>query len=227
MHISATTSLARRPIGTGPSAHRAGLSIVGTLLVGLLLIALAIGAASIGTYNGLVDRRESVDAATTEIQNQYKRRFDLIPDLVATVKGAANFEKDTITAVTNARAKVGQVALPDDLASDPEAMTKFMDAQGELGGALGRLLVVAENYPTLTATEGFRDLQSQLEGTENRISVARGDAIAAIKVHNAGVKRFPATVLAGMFGFEPMAQLDFSESVQDLETSPTVDFSDK
>ena len=193
----------------------------------VLVLGLGFGLMVMGTYNGMVDRREAVDASMTEIKNQYKRRFDLIPQLVETVKGAADFEQETITAVTAARAKVGSLQLPDDIASDPAAAEQFFAAQGELGGALGRLLVVAENYPNLTATDGFIELQDQLEGTENRVAVARRDAIEALKEHNAGVKRFPAVLIAGSMGFESLPQLEFDETDEALETAPTVDFSDE
>lgn len=206
---------------------RAGISAVGAVLGGFLFLLLILGLVSMNTYNGLVDRREGVDAAMTEITNQYKRRLDLVPQLVSTVKGAADFEKDTITAVTDARSRVGSIELPDDILSDPAMLEKFMAAQSELGGALTRLLAVAENYPNLTATAGFRDLQSQLEGTENRIAVARTDAITSLKAHNAGVKRFPAVLFAGAFGFESLPQLEFTDSAEDLETAPNVDFSDE
>ena len=204
---------------------RTGLSSVALVLGGLIALAVIGGLVYMKTYNGLVTRQEAVTASMTEIKNQYKRRYDLIPQLVETVKGAADFEQETITAVTAARARVGQMQLPEDLASDPAALQKFMDAQAELGGALSRLLVVAENYPQLTATAGFRDLQSQLEGTENRIAVARRDAIDALKDFNASVKRFPGSLVAGRHGIETLPQLEFAEDTADLETAPTIDFS--
>lgn len=213
-----------RPASAAALRRTGGIGL-GGVLVGLLVLVVVLVLMGTSTYNGLVDRREGVDASLTEIQNQYKRRFDLIPQLVNTVKGAADFEQETITAVTEARSKVGSIELPDSLASDPAVMERFMSAQGELGGALSRLLVVAENYPQLTATAGFRDLQSQLEGTENRIAVARGDAITSLKAHNSGVKRFPAVLFAAAMGFEPLPQLEFDESAEDLKTAPTVDFS--
>ncbi len=208
-----------------PSRNRAGISTLGAVVGGLLALTLVLGLVYMKTYNGLVNRSESVTASMTEIKNQYKRRNDLIPNLVSTVQGAADFEGGTITAVTEARARVGSLQLPADLASDPAAMEQFMAAQGELSGALSRLLVVAENYPNLTATQGYRDLQSQLEGAENRIAVARRDAIDAIASHNKGVKRFPAVMIAGGHGYVTLPALEFKETAQELDTVPAVDFS--
>ncbi len=143
----------------------------------ILVIAVLIGAVGFSTYNGLVSRHENVAAKWSQIDNEYKRRNDLVPNLVATVQGAANFEKSTLTAVTEARASVGRAQLPKDVPTDEKQLNAYIAAQQGLGSALGRLMVVAENYPDLKASAGFRDLQHQLEGTENRITVARTDYI--------------------------------------------------
>jgi LemA protein len=194
-----------------------GCLVVGGIIAVILLLFAGCG---VSTYNGLVTREEGVESAWSEIQNQYQRRFDLVPQLVATVQGAADFEKSTITEVTEARASVGRVAQPT-APEDPQQLAEYMRAQEQLSGALSRLLVVAENYPQLRATEGFRDLQAQLEGTENRIAVARRDYIESVRAFNTTVKRFPATVFAGMLGFEPKAQLEAPAGVTER---PDVEF---
>src|SRR5262245_5850372 len=140
---------------------------------GIALVAILILVWAAGKYNGLVRGEESVKSAWSQVENVYQRRLDLIPNLVATVKGVAEFEKSTYTAVTEARAKVGQIKVSPEMLNDPNAFAQFQRAQGELGSALSRLLVVAENYPQLKANQNFLDLQSQLEGTENRIAVER------------------------------------------------------
>src|SRR5476649_549467 len=154
------------------SAGKILLGIAG-LLIALIVIA---GLLVSGTYNRLVTLQQATDAQWAQVQNVYQRRADLVPNLVNTVAGAANFEKSTLAEITEARASVGRVQLPAGSApTDPAKFAEFEQAQAQLGGALSRLLVVAERYPTLTATAGFRDLQAQLEGTENRISVERGN----------------------------------------------------
>ncbi len=193
------------------------LVVVGVLLIVLLLF----GGCAAGQYNRIVEADTKVDAQSSEIQNQYKRRFDLVPQLVETVKGAANFEQSTITAVTEARASVGKLQLPDKLPEDAAALQQYFEAQQGLGAALSRLLVVAENYPELKATANFADLQSQLEGTENRIAIARGDYIGAVKEYNARIRRFPGNLIAGWFGFEPKPQLELGPEVT---TPPKVEF---
>ncbi|WP_221031465.1 LemA family protein [Actomonas aquatica] len=158
---------------------------------------------AIGTYNGLVTKEQSVDAAWAQVENVYQRRADLVPNLVATVSGAADFEKSTLTAVTEARASVGRAQLPSTGAPESAAaFAQFEQAQAQLGSALSRLLVTVERYPQLTATAGFRDLQAQLEGTENRISVERGNFNRAVQTYNTAIKRFPAVMVAGLFGHE-------------------------
>ena len=167
----------------------------------IVLLALATSLLTGCGYNQIQINDEQVNAAWSDVLNQYKRRADLIPNLVNTVSGAANFEKSTLAEITEARASVGRVQLPAGGApTDPAKFAEFEKAQGQLGGALSRLLVVAERYPNLTATAGFRDLQAQLEGTENRISVERGNFNTAVQAYNVAQKSFPAVIFAGMFG---------------------------
>lgn len=151
-------------------------------------------------YNEVIDKDEGVKAAWAEVQNQYQRRADLIPNLVKTVKGAANFEQETLQKVVDARSRVGQLNVDASTIDDPQKLKEFESAQGQLGSALSRLLVVAENYPQLKATEAFRDLQVQLEGTENRIAVARKRYIEQVGEYNKVVLRFPTSIGASMRG---------------------------
>jgi LemA protein len=168
---------------------------------GLAALALVIGLWIAGIFNSLVTLKQGTDAAWAQVENVYQRRADLVPNLVNTVSGAANFEKTTLTEVVNARASVGQVKLTAGGApTDAAQFEAFQKAQGQLGSALSRLLVVSERYPDLKATAGFRDLQVQLEGTENRIAVERGRFNEAVQAYNVAIKRFPAVILAGMFG---------------------------
>lgn len=159
-----------------------------------------------GTYNGLVDRAQAVDAQWAQVQNVYQRRADLVPNLVATVSGAANFEKSTLTEITEARASVGRAQIsPGAAPGDPAALAAFDNAQGRLSSALSRLLVVAENYPSLRATANFQELQAQLEGAENRIAVERGRFNELARDYNSAIKRVPAVFLAGIMGFKEKA----------------------
>ena len=167
------------------------------IIVGLILI---LGMWSCSGYNGLVKQDETVKNKWNDVQSSYQRRGDLIPNLVATVKGVANFEKSTLVDVTNARAKATSIQVdPNKLT--PENVQKFQSAQGELSGALSRLLVASERYPELKATENFSGLQAQLEGTENRISVARNDFNDAVTKYNTKIKQFPTSFIARMGGF--------------------------
>jgi LemA protein len=154
------------------------------------------------TYNGLVGKQEAVKGAWGQVQNVYQRRMDLVPNLVETVKGAAGFEKSTLTAVVDARARVGSLTVDKSVLEDPALFKRFDAAQSELSGALSRLLAVAENYPSLKATENFRDLQVQLEGTENRISVERRAFNEAVIAYNVAIRRMPANIVAGLAGFK-------------------------
>ena len=169
----------------------------GGLLVFVLLI---LGMTVMGSYNSLNSLSQAVDAQWGQVENVYQRRTDLVPNLVETVKGAAAFEKDTFTAVTEARAKVGQVTAGPKPTGDPAAMEKFQRAQEGLGSALSRLLVVVEKYPDLKATANFRDLQAQLEGTENRIAVERMRFNEAGRAFNTRRNSFPTVLIAGFFG---------------------------
>ena len=192
-----------------------------TLLIILGVLALLILSA-VGTYNGLVGNSQAVDASWAQVQNVYQRRADLIPNLVQTVQGAANFEKSTIVQVTEARASVGKVQINQNQApTDPAQLAEFQQAQGQLGSALSRLLVVAENYPDLKATANFRDLQAQLEGTENRISVERGRFNAAVQAYNTKIRTFPTVIFAGMLGFQ---QKPYFQATAGAETTPAVKF---
>jgi LemA protein len=173
----------------------------GGLIVLLVLITLIGGCNS---YNGLVAGSQNVDSKWAQVQNVYQRRFDLIPNLVNTVQGAANFEKSTITEVTQARASVGQVKIdPNKAPTDPAQLRQFQAAQDQLSSALSRLLVVAERYPELRATQNFRDLQAQLEGTENRIAVERKNFNDAVQGYNVSVQQFPGVLMARLFAFNP------------------------
>jgi LemA protein len=151
-------------------------------------------------YNEVIDRDEGVKAAWAEVENQYQRRADLVPNLVKVVKGAANFEKETLEAVVNARSKVGSMQVDSSTIDDPEKLKQFEQAQGQLSSALSRLLVVSENYPDLKSVAGFRDLQAQLEGTENRITIARRRFIESVQAYNQVVLRFPTSIGASMRG---------------------------
>lgn len=184
--------------------------IGGVLLLLVMMIA--------GSYNGMVASRESVNTAWSKVESQYQRRSDLIPNLVNTVKGAANFEQETLTKVVEARAKATQIKVD---ANNPDDIAKFQQAQSEVSSSLSRLLAVAENYPQLKATENFKDLQSQLEGTENRITVARNDFNDAARSYNTKIKSFPANLLAGMFGFK---ERPYFEADADAKKAPSVNF---
>jgi LemA protein len=174
------------------------------------------------SYNRLVTLEQNANKKWADVQSVYQRRADLIPNLVNTVQGAANFEKSTLTEVTNARASVGRVQLdPNKAPEDAAQLQKFQQAQGQLSNALSRLLVVSENYPQLRATAAFQNLQAQLEGTENRISVERNNYNAAVQELNTALERFPTNMLNKMFGFKPRA---FFQSEPSAEKAPTVNF---
>jgi LemA protein len=178
------------------TASRTGIIAI-AIVIGLFLV---VGMSCVGKYNGLVGLDQAAQAQWAQVENTYQRRADLIPNLVETVKGAAAFERDTIIAVTEARSRVGQLAPPRDVTSRAEQFQQYQQAQDQLGGALSRLLVVAEAYPNLTATQAFRDLQSQLEGTENRITVERMRYNEAARAFDTARATFPTSIIAGMFG---------------------------
>jgi LemA protein len=173
-------------------------------LAALFVVASAFLLASCGV-NTIPTYEEQAKAAWSEVQNQYQRRADLIPNLVETVKGYAKQEETVLTEVTNARAKATQVQIPADILTNPDALQKYQAAQGELGAALSRLLAITEAYPDLKSNQNFLALQSQLEGTENRISVARRDYIAAVQQYNTEVRTFPGRLWAMIYGAKPMA----------------------
>jgi LemA protein len=196
--------------------------IVGLVLVVVLVL---LGVSCVGSYNKLVRLDQGVDGQWAQVENAYQRRADLIPNLVATVKGAAKFEQDTLTAVTEARARVGQVSpqATEKIVNDPAAFAKFQQAQDGLSSALSRLLVVSERYPDLKATAAFRDLQVQLEGTENRISVERMRFNQTAQEFNTTRDSFPTVVLAGMFGGR-FAEKAYFHAQAGAEAPPTVKF---
>ncbi len=194
----------------------------GGLVVILLFVGLVVGLFFWGTYNKLVTIEQNVNKKWADVQSVYQRRADLIPNLVNTVAGAANFEKSTLTEVTNARASVGRMQInANEAPKTAEQLEEFQRAQGQLGNALSRLLVVSENYPDLKATRNFQELQAQLEGTENRISVERNNFNGAVQTYNTALKRFPTNMIGGMFGFQ---QRPFFQSQQGAETAPSVNF---
>src|SRR5450830_1549633 len=174
-------------------------------------------------YNTLQSNDEQIKSSWSEVLNQYQRRADLVPNLVNTVKGFAAQEKEVLLGVTNARAKVGSIQATPELLNSPEAFATFQAAQGELSGALSRLLVVSENYPQLKSDANFRDLQAQLEGTENRIAVARNRYIQAVKEYNVTVREFPTNLTAMLFGYKVKPSFTV-ENEKEISRPPTVDF---
>ena len=174
-------------------------------------------------YNTLQSNDEQIKASWSEVVNQYQRRADLVPNLVNTVKGFAAQEKDVLLGVTNARAKVGSIQATPELLNNPEAFARFQAAQGELSGALSRLLVVSENYPQLKSDANFRDLQAQLEGTENRITVARNRYIKSVQEFNVTVRSFPSNLTAMAFGYKTKPNFAV-ENEKEIAKPPQVDF---
>jgi LemA protein len=192
------------------------------LVFALLALAAVVGLPGCG-YNEFQTLDEQVNAAWSELLSQYQRRADLIPNIVATVKGEANFEQETLTKVIEARAKATQIQATPALVNDPEAFAKFQAAQGELGSALSRLLVVTENYPNLKANAAFQDLRVQLEGTENRIAVARNKYIAAVQQYNVKVRSVPTNFTAMIFGYKTKPNFSVANEAQ-ISTPPPVSF---
>jgi LemA protein len=191
-----------------------------------LALLLALATLSLGGcgYNTLQSTDEQIKAAWAEVINQYQRRADLIPNLVNTVKGFAAQEKDVLLGVTEARSKVGTIQATPELLNDPQAFTRFQQAQGELSSALSRLMVVVERYPDLKSNQNFRDLQAQLEGTENRIAVARNRYIKAVQEYNVVVRSFPSNITAMLFGHKEKPQFTVDDE-KAISKPPTVDFS--
>lgn len=192
-------------------------TIILLVIAGALLLLLFNGC---GSYNNMVNKQEATSSAWSQVENVYQRRLDLIPNLVNTVKGVANFEQKTLTDVINARASASQIKV-DASKLSTEQIQKFQSSQGELSQALGRLMVVAEQYPQLKATQNFLELQSQLEGTENRIAVERQKFNDIVKDYNSYIRSFPQVIYAGMFGFDKKG---YFEAVQGAEKAPEVKF---
>lgn len=191
-------------------------TIFGVIAGVVILLGMLIAA----SYNGLVTSRESVRTSVNNLQSQYQRRADLVPNLVKTVQGSANFEQETLTNVINARAKATQITI-DPSKATPEQIQQYQSAQGELSQALGRLIAVSENYPDLKTTAAFQDLMTQLEGTENRIQVARADYGKSAQAYNTRIQRFPTNISAGVFGFETYPYFTAEENAQN---APDVNF---
>lgn len=175
---------------------------------------------AVNVYNGLVENEETVESAWSQVENQYQRRADLVPNLVATVKGYATHESETLENVISARSRATQITI-DPSNVTPEQLAQYQAAQGELSQALGRLLAVAESYPDLKANENFRDLQSQLEGTENRIAIARQQFNDTAREYNTKVRRFPGNIIASIFGFE---RKPYFEADEESKHAPKVEF---
>ena len=189
-------------------------------LIAIIAAVVIIGGWAASAYNSMVQEQEKATTALANVQSTYQRRADLIPNLVETVKGYASHEKETLEGVVNARSKATQVTLdPENMT--PEKLQEFQKAQGELGAALGRLIAIQENYPDLKANENFRDLQVQLEGTENRINEARNTYNLVVQQYNVTIRRFPKNILAGLFGFDKMTKF---EAEAGAEKAPKVQF---
>ena len=193
----------------------------GKVLIGIGVVVLLVFY-GISVNNNLVEREEGVESAWAQVENQYQRRADLIPNLVNTVQGAANFEQETLTSVIEARSQATSVNISAADLNDPAKLQQFQQAQAQLSGALSRLLVTVERYPELKANNNFRDLQSQLEGTENRISTERKRFNDTAQAYNTSIRKFPTSFFAGLGGFERKA---YFEADQGAEQAPTVDFS--
>ena len=202
-----------------------GTKVILGIIGAIVLIAIVLGMSVVGPYNTLVRLDQAAQAQWAQVENVYQRRADLVPNLVETVKGASNFEKDTLTAVTEARAKVGQVTpgAMQNIVNDPAAFQRFQQAQDGLSSALSRLMVVAERYPELKATQNYRDLQVQLEGTENRIAVERMRFNESAQAFNTQRESFPTVFIAGFFGqrFQPKA---YFKAQTGAEKAPAVKF---
>lgn len=198
----------------------------GTIILLVILGVIVIGAFSAyswykNTYNNFITLEQKIEGDWAQVENQFQRRADLVPNLVNTVKGVADFEKETYTAVTEARSKVSQINVSPEMLDNPAAFQQFQNAQNELGNALSRLLVTVENYPQLKANENFLSLQAQLEGTENRISVARRSFNESVRSYNTAIKLFPASIVANLSGF---SDKEYFQADEGAETVPNVEF---
>jgi LemA protein len=187
------------------------------------LVAIAVALLAGCGYNEIQTKDEAAKSTWAEVLSQYQRRADLVPNLVNTVKGEANFEQETLTRVIEARAKATSIQVTPELANDPAALQKFQQAQGELSSALSRLLVVSENYPTLRANQGFQDLRAELAGTENRIAIARDRYIKTVQDYNVYVRQLPQNLTAKMFGYKEKPQFAVDNETT-IKTPPKVDF---
>jgi LemA protein len=215
--------LTKRSLSPGSDMPSFTRHLQRTALIG----AIAISASLTGCgYNDFQRLDETTKSAWSEVLNQYQRRADLIPNIVATVKGEANFEQETLTKVVEARAKATSIQATPELINNPEAFNKFQQAQGELSGALSRLLVVSENYPNLKANQGFQDLRVQLEGTENRITVARNRYIQSVQEYNVLTRSFPSNLTAMVMGYEVKPGFTVQNEAQ-ISQPPAVDFGGK
>lgn len=190
------------------------LLVVAVIVIGVIMW-------GVGIYNNIITQEEGVNQTWSQVENQYQRRMDLIPNLVNTVKGVADFEKSTYTAVTEARSKAGQIQLTSDDLTNPQKFQQFQAAQDNLSSALSRLLVTVENYPQLKANENFLQLQAQLEGTENRISVERRKFNLAVQDYNIFIRRFPARFIAGFAGFQ---EKQYFQATEGSDVAPKVEF---
>jgi LemA protein len=200
-----------------------GLGCVGAIVSALLLIVGVGGCWGVGIYNGLVDSEETVESQWAQVENTYQRRADLIPNLVRTVQGSADFERETLEAVVEARARVGQMNVSPEILENPGAFAQFEQAQDALSSALSRLLAVVERYPEIRSTAAFQDLMVQLEGTENRITVERMRYNEVARDFNAQVRRFPANLLIGLMGWD-FDQKAYFEAQEGADEAPEVDF---
>jgi LemA protein len=196
---------------------------IGCIVVVGVLVLLALW--GVGSYNGLIGAQQAVESQWAQVENTYQRRADLIPNLVASVRGSANFERETLREVVEARARVGQVntQATSEILNDPQKFAQFQQAQDQLSSALSRLLVVVERYPDLKSVQGFQNLMVQLEGTENRIATERRRFNEVAQDYNTRIKRFPTALFASMFGFQPRP---YFQSQPGAETAPKVDFGD-
>jgi len=194
-----------------------GLAVLGIVVIGVLILV----AWGVGVYNGIVSSDEAVKSAWGQVENQYQRRYDLIPNLVETVKGFAKQEREVLENVTAARARVGQLTVTPEVLNDPAAFARFQQAQDGLSSALSRLMAVVENYPQLKSNENFLTLQSQLEGTENRIAVARNRFNEQVREFNTRIRRFPGSIIAGMTGFQ---EAQYFQAAPEAQKAPQVKF---
>jgi LemA protein len=208
-----------------PSRKEIAMKRYGCLIAAVAVV-LIFGLYLVGVYNGLVGAQQAVESQWAQVQNVYQRRADLIPNLVATVKGAASFEQTTLTQVVEARSRVGQISpqATADILNDPAKFARYQQAQDSLSSALSRLLVVSEQYPQLQAVQAFRDLQVQLEGTENRVAVERRTFNQVAQDYNTRIRRFPAALFASMMGFQPKP---YFQAAAGAETAPKVNFGAK